>query len=129
MPKPSVPDPLKSAHITGQNPATPERLPGHTRYYSESGSDTGAGVGEDLTGKPAFLYRSGDVSAVTLDASGQNLPGNTGPWQLDSYFTLGARDAAMADATAEEMMHGIRSQGYFIWRSSDRSSKAGSKRR
>jgi hypothetical protein len=26
-------DPLKPAHIPGQNPATPERMPGHTGYY------------------------------------------------------------------------------------------------
>lgn len=27
-------DPLQSAHIEGQNPSTPERLPGHTRYHA-----------------------------------------------------------------------------------------------
>jgi hypothetical protein len=30
-----VPDPLKPANIPGQNPATPERMPGHTHYYEE----------------------------------------------------------------------------------------------
>jgi hypothetical protein len=28
-----MPDPLKPGHIEGQNPNTPERLPGHTRWY------------------------------------------------------------------------------------------------
>jgi hypothetical protein len=26
-----MPDPLEPGHIPGQNPATPERMPGHTR--------------------------------------------------------------------------------------------------
>jgi hypothetical protein len=30
-----TPDPLKPAHIPGQNPATPERMPGHTGYYEK----------------------------------------------------------------------------------------------
>lgn len=30
-----IPDPLDDGHIEGQNPHTPERVPGHTRYYSQ----------------------------------------------------------------------------------------------
>ncbi len=30
----SLPDPLREADIEGQNPHTPERLPGHTKFYS-----------------------------------------------------------------------------------------------
>lgn len=30
-----IPDPLVYGNIEGQNPHTPERVPGHTRYYSE----------------------------------------------------------------------------------------------
>jgi len=33
-----TPDPLDPGHIPGQNPNTPERLPGHTRYAGEHGS-------------------------------------------------------------------------------------------
>jgi len=33
--KPAMPDPLKPGHIPGQNPATPERMPGHTRFQDE----------------------------------------------------------------------------------------------
>lgn len=29
----SVPDPLQPGEIEGQNPNTPERLPGHTRHH------------------------------------------------------------------------------------------------
>lgn len=38
MPR-DVPDPLKPAHIPGQNPNTPERMPGHTGYYDYEGSE------------------------------------------------------------------------------------------
>jgi len=31
-----MPDSLKPAHIEGQNPNTPERLPGYTRWYHSS---------------------------------------------------------------------------------------------
>jgi hypothetical protein len=30
-----TPDPLEPAGIPGQNPATPERMPGHTTYYDD----------------------------------------------------------------------------------------------
>ena len=29
----AVPDPLAPGHIPGQNPNTPERMPGHTGFY------------------------------------------------------------------------------------------------
>ena len=38
MPR-DVPDPLKPARIPGQNPNTPERMPGHTGYYDDDESD------------------------------------------------------------------------------------------
>jgi hypothetical protein len=37
MPR-DVPDPLKPARIPGQNPSTPERVPGHTGYYDDEGN-------------------------------------------------------------------------------------------
>lgn len=30
-----LPDPLEPGHIDGQNPMTPERMPGHTAAYGE----------------------------------------------------------------------------------------------
>ncbi|HWK38349.1 MAG TPA: hypothetical protein VNR88_05485 [Hyphomicrobium sp.] len=33
--KPAMPDPLEPGHIPGQNPATPERMPGHTRFHDD----------------------------------------------------------------------------------------------
>jgi hypothetical protein len=32
-----TPNPLEPAHIPGQNPNTPQRMPGHTGYYSPAG--------------------------------------------------------------------------------------------
>jgi len=31
----SIPDPLEPGHIQGQNPATPERVPGHTQVHDD----------------------------------------------------------------------------------------------
>jgi len=33
--KTTLPDPLEPGNIPGQNPATPERMPGHTRVYDD----------------------------------------------------------------------------------------------
>jgi len=33
--KTAMPDPLEPGQIPGQNPATPERMPGHTQFYDE----------------------------------------------------------------------------------------------
>ncbi len=33
----TIPNPLKPASIPGQNPNTPERMPGHTTYFSRDG--------------------------------------------------------------------------------------------
>lgn len=33
-----MPDPLGDGRIEGQNPHTPERLPGHTRFYRNGAS-------------------------------------------------------------------------------------------
>jgi hypothetical protein len=42
-----IPDPLKPANISGQNPATPERMPGHTGYYDDKvGDENEPKVGE-----------------------------------------------------------------------------------
>jgi hypothetical protein len=33
----STPNPLRPGNIPGQNPNTPERMPGHTAYFSRDG--------------------------------------------------------------------------------------------
>jgi len=116
MGKRDVPDPLKPAHITGQNPATPERMPGHTGYYSENDRSSNTANEEDLGGRPAFLFRSGEWAGVTLDSSGQNLPARGPGWRLEQYFTLGIRDAAPMGIIPEQVVRAIHSDGYFVWR-------------
>ena len=114
-----VPDPLKPGNIPGQNPATPERMPGHTAAVA---SETPAEQGneEELGGRPAFLFRAGEWRGVTLDSSGQNLP-KTPPseWQLERYFTLGVRDAVPGDINPEQIIRGVRASGYFVWRTTN----------
>lgn len=117
------PDPLDEGHIPGQNPATPERVHEHTRVV-ESRPD---GNEEDLGGRPAFLFRCGDMLGVTLDSSGANLPviQTEGGWTLERYFTLGIRDVGLDDISPESIIRGIRANGYHIWRASDPSRMQG----
>ena len=114
----NIPDPLKAGCITGQNPSTPERLPGHTGYYSDNDSAV-AGNEEELGGRPAFLFRTGEWAGVSLDSSGKNLPGRGEPWQLDQYFTLGVRHAVPANLNPEQIIRGVSADGYFVWRTTD----------
>ena len=114
-----VPDPLKPGHIPGQNPATPERMPGHTGAVA-SATVADQGNEEELGGRPAFLFRAGDLHGVTLDSSGQNLPQTTpAQWQLESYFTLGVRDAVPGDINPEQIIRGVRAAGYYVWRTTN----------
>jgi len=120
MSRRGIPDPLKPGHITGQNPATPERLPGHTSYYNEDNlANASRNNEEELGGRPAFLYRSGEWAGVTLDAGGQNLPHREGGWHLERHFTLGVRDALPINVTPEQIIRGIRANGHFVWRVND----------
>jgi len=125
MAKNDMPDPLKPAHITGQNPQTPERMPAHTRYAFDRDADSASGNEEDLGGRPAFLYRSEEWAGVTLDSSGQNLPARNAPWTLERYFTLGVRDVGPQGVVPEQIIRGIHSAGYYVWRVNDPSRTAG----
>jgi hypothetical protein len=115
------PDPLGAGKIEGQNPATPERLPSHTADVSSV--PAGDANEEELGGRPAFLFEAGDLAAVTLDSSGQNLPMSDGePWRLVRYFTLGVRDAGLAGISPEPIIRGVHAHGYYLW---DRTSPRG----
>ncbi len=105
------PDPLNPGHIDGQNPATPERMPGST---AEVLSQT---TSADIQGTPAFLFKAGGMGAVTQDASGANLPDSgEGPWVMEQYFTLGVRHVALGDINPEPVIRGIKAHGYYTWR-------------
>ena len=108
------PNSLDPGHIEGQNPATPERVLGHTAFArGENNANE-----ETLGGRPAFVFVSGKQAAVTLDSSGENLPAPSGPapWKLDKYFTLGVRDASAIDRNPETIIRAIAAQGYYLWR-------------
>lgn len=118
MAKSRLPDPLKPGNIPGQNPATAERMPGHTSYYRDT-DPAQDGNEEELGGRPAFLYRSGEWTGVTLDSSGQNLPWRELPWKPAGEFTLGIRHAAPDGVTPEQIVRGIHVDGYYVWRPDD----------
>lgn len=115
----SIPDPLEPGNIPGQNPATPERMPGHTTAVEATPLADDSNE-ENLGGRPAFLFRAGEWCGVTLDSSGENLP-KTSPtaWQLDRYFTLGVRDAGPGEVAPEQIIRGIRASGFYVWRTTD----------
>jgi len=104
-------DPLNPGRIPGQNPETPERLPGHTAAVRSDPT----GNEEELGGRPAFLFRSGTRRGVTLDSSGANLPPTDRPWILARYITLGVRDVGFEGTNPEPVIRGIEAQGYYCW--------------
>jgi hypothetical protein len=111
------PNPLDPGNIQGQNPSTPERLPGHTSDIPVRGQMDGNE--EELGGKPAFLFGSGELLAVSLDSSGANLPAApSGQWQLVRYFTLGVRDPGIDGVNPEVIISGIHAQGFYLWKPS-----------
>ncbi len=73
---------------------------------------------EEFGGRPAYLFFSGDLAAVTLDPSGANLPAQPGeePWLLDRSFVLGVRDVGLLDMNPEPLVLGIKTDGYYLWR-------------
>jgi hypothetical protein len=120
----SRPNPLDPRHIQGQNPSTPERELGHTSSIPVRVQMDGNE--EELGGKPAFLFKSGDLLAGSLDSSGGNLPAApSGQWQLVRYFTLGVRDPGVGGINPEVIIRGIHGQGYLSLEAvSDRTRRA-----
>jgi len=112
-----TPDPLADGNIDGQNPATPERLPGHTSGV-ESQFGAAAHSIEDLRGRPAFLYESGPLRAVSLTSDSSALPAAAGggTWRLSGYLTLGEPDPALADMGPEMVLEAVAAHAHCIWR-------------
>jgi hypothetical protein len=48
----NTPDPLKPAKIQGQNPNTPERMPGHTGFHEGGEADKADDEKEEAPKKP-----------------------------------------------------------------------------
>jgi hypothetical protein len=51
-PMADTPDPLKPAKIQGQNPNTPERMPGHTGFHEDGEADKADDEKEEAPKKP-----------------------------------------------------------------------------
>jgi hypothetical protein len=111
------PNPLDPGYIDGQNPATPQRLPGATATVTGRAS---ADNEEELGGRPAFLFRSGTLYGVTLDAAGANLPLQGEPWALEQYVTLGVRNVGLPNMNPEPVIRGIAANGFYIWDGANR---------
>ena len=47
-----TPDPLKPGKIPGQNPNTPERMPGHTGFYEDDERDKADDGKQEAPKKP-----------------------------------------------------------------------------
>jgi hypothetical protein len=75
---------------------------------------------ENTEAVEAYLFQCDDsgLYAVSLDASGRNLPRNACAegWCFRAAFALGVRDAVPASIPPEPILRGIRDLGYYIWR-------------
>jgi len=71
----------------------------------------------DDDARTAYLFRSGDSFAVSLDKAGANLPPpvDGGAWQFQQQFELGVKEAMPAPIDPEPILRGIKSRGYFVW--------------
>lgn len=112
-----TPDPLARGNIEGQNPATPERLPGHT---SEVASQSGAAARTttELRGRPAFLFEAAPFLAVALNSDSSALPAppEGGTWRLSGYLTLGEPESALAGMDPEKVLAAVSSHAHCVWR-------------
>lgn len=111
-------DPLASGRIVGQNPATPERLPRHTRFHDRAPRRPRRP--EEIAGVPAFLFATGDVLALTLDQAGADLPPvpDAEPWQLARYLSLTEDELSSLGVEATHVLRILAANGTFRWQRS-----------
>ncbi len=65
--------------------------------------------------RTAYLFRSGDRAAVTLNSRGLDLPSADAPWIFTRSFTLGVQHAGLLDISPEPIIRGIRIRGHYVW--------------
>lgn len=111
-------DPLEPGHIVGQNPATPERLPEHTRFHT--GAPRKPRRPEEIAGVPAFLFETGGLLALTLDQAGANLPPvpDAEPWQLARYISLDDDELRSLGLEPTQVVRILAANGTFRWQRS-----------
>ena len=73
-----------------------------------------------MDAQEAHLFQCGDngLFAVTLDATGMNLPRGACAegWRLKTSFLLGVREPVPASISPEPILRGVRAVGYYVWR-------------
>jgi hypothetical protein len=76
---------------------------------------------KEAGGRPAFLFEAGDLSAVTLDPGGADLPPPPAgsAWRLVRGFMLGVRDAGIEGINPEPIIRAVHARGVHVWRRSD----------
>ena len=79
---------------------------------------------EELGGRTAQLFAWKTWRLVTLDPPTSVFPHpevSTPDWNFERTFTLGIRDAGIEGVNPETLVHAIRAQGYYLWRTDDAS--------
>ena len=108
-------DPLAAGHIEGQNPATPERLPEHTRFHT--GRPFKPRRPREINGVPAFLFEAGGLLALSLDQSGANLPPvpDAEAWRLSRYVSLSEDELRTLGLEPAHVLRILAVNGTFCW--------------
>jgi hypothetical protein len=78
-------------------------------------------VSEDARTAYLFQCKGEDMSAVSHDRTGSNIPGTTCTqgWAFTKKFELGVYEPVPAGIMPELILRGIEASGYFIWRGSN----------
>ena len=74
-------------------------------------------LSSDSDTRTAYLFRCGNLCAVSLEHCGSNLPreGCYEGWKLVAQFPLGVREVVPAAMNPEPILRGIRIYGYYVW--------------
>lgn len=116
-PRQGVPDPLADGHVEGQNPSTPERMPGHTAFFSDDEKSPLLSTEPLLDGRPAFVLASGETYGITFDSSGNNLPPRPdgGTWILVQYASTSKDELGALGLDPLAAARDMAAVGFHIW--------------
>lgn len=74
-------------------------------------------LSDDATEVYLFSNAEEMLNAVTRDRKGANLPLLRGAWDFQKEIVLGVQEPFAAGIDPEPALRGMRSEGYFIWKS------------